>query len=112
MAGMREGSATYATRNMRNVWTMATQPFQAPTSPRFRRRCIKAACPLGGRVLDPFGGSGTTGLVADRLKRNATLIDLNRDYVEMARNRIEIDAPLFAKIEHAAATGRAIRVRC
>jgi DNA modification methylase len=47
-------------------------------------------------VLDPFGGSGTTALVADRLGRSAVLIELNPEYVVMARARITGDAPLFA----------------
>jgi DNA modification methylase len=47
-------------------------------------------------VLDPFGGAGTTGLVADRLQRNAILIELNPEYAAMARRRIDGDAPLFA----------------
>ncbi len=46
-------------------------------------------------VLDPFGGAGTTGLVADRLQRNSILIELNPSYVEMARRRVFDDAPLF-----------------
>lgn len=49
-------------------------------------------------VLDPFGGAGTTGLVADRLGRDATLIELNPAYAQMLRNRIVDDAPLFAKV--------------
>ena len=52
-----------------------------------------------GTVLDPFGGSGTTGLVADRLKRSAVLIELNPDYVEIMRKRLEGDAPLFTDID-------------
>lgn len=50
-------------------------------------------------VLDPFGGAGTTGLVADRLQRNAILIELNPTYAELARKRISGDAPLFAMLE-------------
>jgi DNA modification methylase len=46
-------------------------------------------------VLDPFGGAGTTGLVADRLGRNAVLIELNSDYADMTERRIRGDAPLF-----------------
>ncbi|HEX8838786.1 MAG TPA: site-specific DNA-methyltransferase [Candidatus Acidoferrum sp.] len=46
-------------------------------------------------VLDPFGGAGTTGLVADRLQRNAVLIELNPTYAAMAEQRIFSDAPLF-----------------
>ncbi len=49
-------------------------------------------------MLDPFGGAGTTGLVADRLKRNAILIELNPEYAEMARHRIERDAGMFAEV--------------
>lgn len=53
-------------------------------------------CPSGGSVLDPFAGSGTTGLVAQRLGRSATLIELNPEYVALAEKRIRGDAPLFA----------------
>jgi DNA modification methylase len=49
-------------------------------------------------VLDPFGGAGTTGLVADRLGRDATLIELNPEYAALARERIAGDAGLFAAI--------------
>lgn len=60
--------------------------------------CILAGCPAGGTVLDPFGGAGTTGLVADRHGRDAILIELNPEYAEMARARIISDAPLFAEV--------------
>jgi DNA modification methylase len=50
-------------------------------------------------VLDCFGGSGTAGLVADRLQRDAVLIELNSDYVAMARRRIFGDAPLFEAVQ-------------
>lgn len=49
-------------------------------------------------VLDPFGGAGTTGLVADRLGRDALLIELNPKYAEMARRRIHSDNPLFGDV--------------
>ncbi len=52
----------------------------------------------GGTVLDPFGGAGTTGLVADRLKRDAILIELNPEYADMAERRISGDAGLFAEV--------------
>lgn len=51
--------------------------------------------PVPCSVLDPFGGAGTTGLVANRLRRNVTLIELNRAYAEMADRRIHSDAPLL-----------------
>lgn len=89
-------------RNKRSVWTVATQPFSdahfATFPPDLIEPCIKAGCPVGGMVLDPFGGAGTTGLVADRLGRNAILIELNPEYAAMARRRIKGDAPLFAEV--------------
>ena len=50
-------------------------------------------------VMDIFGGAGTVGLVADRLGRDSILIELNPDYAEMARQRIEDDAGWTAEIE-------------
>lgn len=60
--------------------------------------CSCNAGTVRGTVLDPFGGAGTTGLVADRLQRNAILIELNPEYAEIARKRIEGDAPLFSGV--------------
>lgn len=60
--------------------------------------CIAAGCPAGGTVLDPFGGAGTTGLVADRMGRDAILIELNPEYAAMAKRRIQGDSPLFAEV--------------
>jgi DNA modification methylase len=92
-------------RNIRNVWTIATQPFSeahfATFPPALIEPCIKAGCPQGGTVLDPFGGAGTTGLVADRLKRDAILIELNPEYAAMAERRIRRDAPMFAEVKTA-----------
>jgi DNA modification methylase len=87
-------------RNRRSVWTVATQPFSeahfATFPPALIEPCILAGCPKGGTVLDPFGGAGTTGLVADRLQRDAILIELNPEYAAMAQRRIKGDAPLLA----------------
>lgn len=98
-----ENDRTYATRNKRSVWEVATQPFKeahfATFPPALIEPCIKAGCPKGGTVLDPFGGAGTTGLVADRLQRNAILIELNPEYAAMARRRIDGDAPLLVAAE-------------
>lgn len=100
--GFRRGITVGETRNLRNVWSCASQPFQgahfATMPTEIAERCIKAGCPRNGHVLDPFAGSGTTGLVADRLGRDCTLIDLNTSYAEMAMNRIKDDAPLFADV--------------
>lgn len=92
----------YASRNLRNyepapvaVWNIATQPFSdahfATFPPELAERCILAGCPKGGLVLDPFGGAGTTALVALRHGRRAALIELNPDYAHMARRRIETE---------------------
>lgn len=89
-------------RNVRNVWEIATEAFPEAHFVTFpcalAERCIKAGCPIGGTVLDPFGGAGTTGLVADKLGRNAVLIELNPEYAAMAERRIQNSAPLFAQV--------------
>jgi DNA modification methylase len=90
------------TRNKRSVWSITTNAFPeahfATFPPDLPELCIKAGCPPGGVVLDPFGGAGTTGLVADRLQRDAILIELNPEYADMAERRIRGDAPLFAQV--------------
>jgi DNA modification methylase len=62
------------------------------------RRCITAGTREGDTVLDPFGGSGTVGLVADGMQRHAILIDIDERNLPMARDRIAGDAPLFAEV--------------
>lgn len=88
-------------RNARSVWTITTRPYReahfATFPPEMPRRCILAGSKPGDTVLDPFAGAGTTGLVADRLGRNFVGFDINPAYVEMARQRIANDAPLFAE---------------
>lgn len=80
-----------ASRNKRSVWTVPTQAYSAAHFATFPEKliepCIKAGCPPGGTVLDLFGGSGTTGRVATRLRRNSILIDLNQEYVELQHKR-------------------------
>ena len=86
-------------KNARNVWTISPKPFKgahfATMPPELAERCIKAGCLEGGTVLDPFGGSGTTGLAADRSGRNAVLIELNPEYKKIAIERVGNEAPLF-----------------
>ena len=69
----------------RSVWTVTTKPYKeahfATYPPDLIEPCILAGCPIGGHVLDPFGGAGTTALVSDRLKRHSSLIELNDEYV-------------------------------
>jgi len=89
-------------RNKRSVWEIATNPFPqahfATFPPALIEPCILAGCPAGGTVLDPFGGAGTTGMVADRLGRNAILIELNPEYAAIAERRIKGDAGMFASV--------------
>lgn len=84
------------TRNKRSVWSIPTASFSgahfATFPPKLAETCIKAGCPNGGIVLDPFNGSGTTGLVAQQLGRRYVGIDLSFVYLLMARERIGITA--------------------
>lgn len=81
------------TRNKRDVWTIATTPFKAAHfatfPPKLIEPCVLAGCPVGGVVLDPFGGSGTIGMVARQHGRNAVLLELNPEYVDIACARIK-----------------------
>ncbi len=92
-----------ATRNPRSVRWLASEPFSgahfATYPSELIRPFIAAGCPEGGTVLDPFGGSGTTGIEADRQHKHAILIDLDERNVPMAAGRIVGDAPLFASVE-------------
>ena len=99
------------TRNRRSVWTIPTHPFPeahyATFPPALVEPCLKAGCPAGGIVLDPFFGAGTTGLVARRLGRGFVGIELNPDNCRMAKRRIERDTGLLGPVEivaHGAAT--------
>lgn len=98
-SGKREFDGT---RNWRDVWSLGPEPFKdahfATFPTEIPRRAIVAGCPVGGTVLDPFLGSGTTALVADRLQRNAIGIELNPAYADMAEKRIRGDSPLFAEV--------------
>ena len=93
------------TRNKRSVWTIATQPFSEAHFATFPEKlvepCILAGSSIGSTVLDPFCGSGTTGVVALRYGREFIGIELNPEYVAMAKRRIENDAPLFNHMEGA-----------
>lgn len=77
------------------VWSIATAAFSeahfATFPPALVAPCLLAGCPVGGTVLDPFGGAGTTGLVADRMQRDAILIELNPEYAAIAQRRLDGD---------------------
>ena len=80
-------------RNKRSVWTVIVKPFKeahfATFPPDLIKPCILAGCPAGGVVLDPFMGSGTTGMVAAMYQRNFIGFELNPEYCKMAEKRIE-----------------------
>ena len=83
---------TPLTRNKRDVWTVTTKPYReahfATYPPDLIEPCIKAGCPEGGIVLDPFMGAGTTALVAHKLNRNYIGTELNPEYCQIAEKRI------------------------
>lgn len=81
-------------RNKRDVWTVATKGCKGEHFAVFPEQliepCILAGCPEGGTVLDPFTGSGTTGAVAKRLRRNFIGVEINAEYWGMAQKRISV----------------------
>ena len=83
----------YAKRNKRSVWWVGPKPFKEAHFAVFPIELIEpmvlAGCPQDGTVFDPFGGSGTTAVTALKHGRSAIISELNEDYVEIARNRIE-----------------------
>lgn len=79
-------------RNKRSVWSIPVQAFSEAHFAIFPEKLvetpIRAGCPPGGVVLDPFMGSGTVAVVAKRLKRNYVGIELSSEYVKIAEERI------------------------
>lgn len=88
-------------RNKRSVWTIATQPFPEAHFATFPEAlvepCILAGSRPGDLVLDPFSGSGTSGVVALQLGRHYLGVELNPEYLAMSRRRLAAVAPLLAK---------------
>jgi len=88
--------------NKRSVWTVTTKPFKGAHFATFPmdliEPCVLAGCPEGGTVLDPFGGSGTTGIVAVNHNRHAVLCELNQEYIDLAKKRIGEQAGFLATI--------------
>ncbi len=87
-------------RNKRSVWTVTTKPYSeahfATYPPDLIVDCIKAGCPEGGLVLDPFMGAGTTAMVARKLNRNYVGFELNPEYIKIAQNRIHAELGMFS----------------
>ena len=100
--GLREEAKTGdGGRNKRSVWRVTTKPVKeahfATYPPDLIEPCILAGSRAGGAVLDPFGGSGTTGRVAEKFGRDSTLIELNPEYIEIAQKLIKRD--MFNEVE-------------
>ncbi|NYT61864.1 site-specific DNA-methyltransferase [Alcaligenaceae bacterium] len=91
---IKEPAANGKTRNKRTVWQVNTEPFSgahfAVFPPSLVEPCILAGSQEGDTVLDPFFGSGTVGLVCQKLNRRCTGIELNQDYAEIAKQRLGI----------------------
>lgn len=90
--GLADTYTVKETRNKRSVWTITTKPFReahfATFPPDLIEPCILAGSKPCDTVLDPFGGAGTTGLVAQRHGRDAILCELNPAYIEIAERRL------------------------
>ena len=88
-----EGGTSYESRNRRSVWTVATKSYKgahfATFPPKLIEPCILAGCPAGGTVLDPFMGSGTTAAVSLQHGRQFVGVELNPEYLELARRRVD-----------------------
>jgi DNA modification methylase len=99
----RDDTKYGGSRNKRDVWTVSTKPYAkahyAVYPPDLIEPCVKAGSAAGDTVLDPFCGTGTTGLVALAKGRDFVGIDISRDSCEMAAGRIRRDAPLCNNVE-------------
>lgn len=79
-------------RNKRTVWSVPLSKYREAHFAVFPEQliepCVLAGCPEKGLILDPFFGSGTVGVVANKHRRNYVGIELNSDYIELAKNRL------------------------
>jgi DNA modification methylase len=86
-------------RNVRTTWSVNTEPNSeahfATYPQRLVERMIKAGCPENGIVIDPFFGSGTTGIYARKSNRNFIGIELNPEYIKIAESRLNKELGMF-----------------
>ena len=93
----RDADADATDKNKRTVWKIATKPFKDAHFATYPEDLVEpmvlAGCPRGGVILDPFFGSGTTGVVS--LKNNCQYIgiELNDEYIKIAENRLKVVQP-------------------
>ena len=84
-------------KNKRSVWHVAPKPFAGAHFAVYPKEliepCVLAGCPEDGTVLDPFSGSGTTGIVAVNSGRKYIGLELNPEYAELSLNRIQDECP-------------------
>ena len=85
-------SKEYEKANKRSVWTVTTKPYEGAHFAVFPtdliEPCILAGAPVGGVVLDPFMGSGTTAQVAQSLGRQYLGCELNPEYAPLQKKRL------------------------
>ena len=90
---MKKGLEEKKGRNKRTVWRICPKPFKeahfAVYPEELCETPIKAGCPKEGIVLDPFFGAGTTGLVALKQNKKFIGIELNKEYIEIAKKRLK-----------------------
>lgn len=79
-------------RNKRTVWSVSLSKFRGAHFAVFPEKliepCILAGCPKNGLVMDPFFGSGTTGFVALKNDRKYLGLEINPEYIEIAKTRL------------------------
>ena len=89
---LQAGDTTYPNRNKRSVWTIPTKPYKGAHFATFPEELINpmilAGSPVNGIVLDPFMGAGTVALASRKKQRNFIGIELNPDYIELAKERL------------------------
>ena len=90
------------TRNKRSVWTISTKPFKgahfAVMPEALVEPCVLASSRPSDLVLDPFTGSGTVAVVTLKHGRNFVGVELNPEYAEIAKNRIQSSQPMFNEV--------------
>ena len=99
--GQYKGDNIPQFRNKRDIWTINTTSFRgnhyAAFPPKLAEICMITGCPKGGIILDPFIGSGTVGLIALLHNRKYIGIELNEEYVNLTKKRIETEVKKLGK---------------